>query len=343
MDPAAPSWLRLERPLRAADAWALIGALLVLALAWRLADVLLLAFAGLLLALLLVALAEPLRRWLPQRAALALVVVGLSTLLGIGAWLAGEGLADQASALGDKVPQAVEAARRWLNGYQAGRWFLHLLTNASRAPQDLGALAGFATLTVNATLGLLGGLVLVVALGIYLAGDTALYRRGLLRLLPAPCRDGADELMSAVAAQLLRWLRGQAVSMSAIGLFTALGLSVIGVPQALVLGLVAGLLDFMPYFGPVISGLLIVAIALTESEQIALGALLVCIAVQQAEAYLVQPLVQRWAVRMPPVLGLVAVLVFGLLFGLAGALLAVPLMVVLMTVVEHGLVCRDRP
>lgn len=343
MDPAAPSWLRLDRPLRAADIWALVGTLLLIALAWRLADVLLLAFAGLLIALLLVALAEPLRRWLPQRAALALVVIGLSVLLGIGAWLAGERLADQAAALSDRVPQAIEAARRWLNGYQAGRWFLHLLANASRAPQDLGALAGFATLTVNATLGMLGGLVLVVALGIYLAGDTKLYRRGLLRLLPAACRESADELMTVVAAQLLRWLRGQVVSMSAIGLFTGLGLWAIGVPQALVLGIVAGLLDFVPYFGPVISGLLIVAVALTEGEQIAFGALLVCIAVQQAEAYLVQPLVQKWAVRMPPVLGLVAVLVFGLLFGLAGALLALPLMVVLMTAVEHGLTCRDRP
>jgi predicted PurR-regulated permease PerM len=97
----------------------------------------------------------------------------------------------------------------------------------------------------------------------------------------------------------------------------------------------AGLLDFVPYFGPILSGVLIVAVALTEGESKALLALVVVVAVQQAEAFVVQPLAQRWAVRLPPVLGLLSVLVFGVLFGLAGVLLATPLMVLTLRVVDH--------
>ncbi|WP_200232440.1 AI-2E family transporter, partial [Rubrivivax gelatinosus] len=94
-------------------------------------------------------------------------------------------------------------------------------------------------------------------------------------------------------------------------------------------------LEFVPYFGPIISGVLIVGVALAEGEGLALQALVVCVAVQQAEGYVVQPLVQRWAVRLPPVLGMCSVLVFGVLFGLPGVLLAMPLMVLTMTLVSE--------
>ena len=335
----SPPLLR-DRPLRAADLWALAGTALLLALAWRLASVLLLGFAGVLLALVLHRLAEPLHRRLgvAPRLALAIVVIGLVVLSVLGLWLAGSGIAEQVQALRETLPRAVDALRRWLGGTALGRSLLEFFNEAQMKPEDWSGLAGWATGTLNATLSGIGGLVLLMVLGIYLAADPQTYRRGLLRVVPPARRARVESMLEAAGHDLSRWLLGQAVSMSAVAALTLIGLLAIGQPLAVTLAVLAGLLDFVPYFGPIVAGVLIVAVALTESETRALLALGVVVAVQQAEAFVVQPLAQRWAVRLPPVLGLLAVLVFGVMFGLAGVLLATPLMVLTLRVVDEWVV-----
>lgn len=325
------------RALRAADLWALAGTALLLALAWRLASVLLLAFAGVLLALVLRRLADPLQRRfsLAPRLALTLVVVSLAAFTVLGLWLAGSGIAEQVQALRETLPRAVDALRQWLGSTALGRSLLDIWNEAQIKPEDWSGLAGWATGTLNATVSGIGGLVLLIVLGIYLAADPQTYRRGLMRLVPAPRRARIEALLDDAGHDLSRWLLGQAVSMSAVALLTFVGLLAVGQPLALTLAVLAGLLDFVPYIGPIVSGVLIVAVALTEGESRALLALAVVVAVQQTEAFVVQPLAQRWAVRLPPVLGLLAVLVFGVLFGLAGVLLATPLMVLTLRVVDH--------
>lgn len=321
--------------------WALAAAALALLLAWRLASVLLLAFAGLLVALALLQASALLRRHglgrqPSPRGALLVVVLVLLLLLAGGSWLAGNGIAEQLQSLRDTLPQALAAVRKWLSGYAPGRWLLEVWSAAApNKPEDWQQLAGLATNTVNAMVGAAGILVLVVAIGLYLAADPDTYSRGLLRLVPAPRRALAARTLGASGRQLSRWLLGQGVSMLAVGALTAAGLLLIGMPLALPLALIAGLLDFVPYFGPLVSGVFIVAVALTVGESMALWAALVCFAVQQFEAYVVVPLAQRWAVHMPPVLGMLSVLVFGVLFGLPGVLLAMPLTVLTMTLVDE--------
>lgn len=324
-----------RRPLSAADLWALAAVGLLGALAWLLAPVLLLAFAGVLLALVLLSLAEPLARHsaLGPLQALALVVVGLATALVLVFWLAGAGAAEQLQALRDTLPRAWAALRDWLAQQPGGPLLLDALAAASRGSANWANVAGIATGTLNALAGALGAAALVIGLGVYLAAAPDEYRRGLLMLVPPAGRPRAARALGRAARDLEGWLRGQAVSMLAVGVLSFAGLAAIGLPLAFSLSLVAALLDFVPYFGPVIAGVLVVAVALTEGEDMALKALLVVLAVQQAEAWLVQPLAQRWAVRLPPVLALMAVLVFGALFGLAGVLLAVPLIVLTRTLV----------
>ena len=328
--------------LRAADLWLLLALGLGLWLAWQLLSVLLLLFAAWLFALVLWHAMAPLQRrlHLPPKLALPVVVLGLLSSIGIGTWLIGAAAAEQLQVLGDTLPQAWQALRRWLSGFAPGRWLLGLWQPDALRPGDLQQLAGAATGTLNATVGVIGGVVVVMAVGLYLAADPQTYRRGLLRLLPAPRRSGAVAALDAVSNALSRWLMGQGVSMLVVGVLTAVGLALVDMPLVVPLGVIAGLLEFVPYFGPVASGVLIVAVALTVSEQTALWAAVVCLAVQQAEAYLVQPLVQRWAVRLPPVLSILTVLIFGLLFGLPGLLLAAPLMVLSMTLVEQLYVRR---
>jgi predicted PurR-regulated permease PerM len=327
----------LRQALRAADLWMMLVLLLMLWLVWQLLTVLLMVFAGLLFALAMCHAMAPLQRrfLLPPNLALLAVVLGLALLLGVGCWLMGAAAVEQLQALSDTLPRAWQALRGWVATFAPGRWLLGLLHPDTLKPEDWQQLVGMATGTLNAVLGALVSAIVIVVIGLYLAADPQTYQRGLLRLLPPSRRPLATSALDAAATALWRWLMGQGVSMLVIGTLTAIGLALAGVPLVVPLGVIAGVMEFVPYFGPFASGVLIVAVALTVDEHTALWAVVVCLAVQQAEAYLVQPLVQRWAVRLPPVLSILAVLIFGLLFGLPGALLAAPLMVLSMTLVEH--------
>lgn len=333
-DPVVPAPVR--RPFLARDAWALLAAVVGGVLAWTLADVLLLAFAGVLVALVLRQLSHPFesRLHLKPSVALVIVVLGLLALLVGGSWLVGASVAAQLQALTETLPRAWQALQAWLAQSSLGRSALQMVQAAARDAQGWQQIAGVFTGTVNATVAAGGALVLVVAIGVYLAADPRVYVMGFLHLVPHAQRDRARRALAASGEALSRWLLGQGVSMLAVGLLTAIGLASIGMPLVLSLSVIAAILEFVPYFGPIFTAVLIIAVALTEGERMAMLATLVCLAVQQLEAYVVQPMAQRWAVRLPPVLGLMAVLVFGLLFGLAGVLLAVPLMVLSMAVIR---------
>jgi predicted PurR-regulated permease PerM len=146
--------------------------------------------------------------------------------------------------------------------------------------------------------------------------------------------------LQAAGHGLSRWLLGQGLSMLAIGTLTAVGLGLMGMPMALGLGVIAGLFAFVPFFGAVTSGALVVLLAFAEGPDKALQAALLMLAVQQIEEFVLLPFIQRWAVRLPPVLGLIAAVIFALLFGPAGVLVATPLMVMVMILVQRLYVHR---
>jgi predicted PurR-regulated permease PerM len=106
------------------------------------------------------------------------------------------------------------------------------------------------------------------------------------------------------------------------------------VPLAIPLGILSGLLDFVPVIGPFAAAIPGVLIAFAQGPQVALYATLVYIAVQFIEGHLVLPLAQKWAVSLPPALGLLSIVAFGLVFGLMGVLFAIPLTVVIVVLVQ---------
>lgn len=195
------------------------------------------------------------------------------------------------------------------------------------------------------TLGALGDFILMLLLAVFLAAEPRLYRDGALRLLPVGHRRKVGEALDQCALALGGWLKGQGISMIFVGTTTALGLWLLGVPLALLLGLVAGLLDFIPFLGPMVSGALAVLLAFTEGPQTALHVAILALAIQQLEGNVMMPLVQRWAVQLPPALGVVGVVLVAGVFGLPGVLFATPLVVVAMVLVKklyvEGLLERD--
>ena len=325
MNSASPSTTRFSP-------WHLFWATVLLTLLWRLRQPLMLFFGAVLMAATLRAMADPLARLarLPQRVATAHVLAALVLAGWLCISLIGDPLSQQLQALRVELPRAWAALQQWLARMPLGHRLLDLAGDLRDGGLPWAGIAGAATGALHAV----GTAVLIVLTGVYLAFDVRLYRNGLLKLLPPARREAGTHALDAAGEALTRWVRGQAVAMLAIGAAVAIGLSLLGMPMALALGLIAGLLEFVPFVGPIASGLLAVLVAFVQGPQQALYVAALFVGLQQVENHLLVPLVQRWAVQLPPVLSLLAVVVFGTLFGVEGVILGTPLMVVAVVLIR---------
>jgi predicted PurR-regulated permease PerM len=203
------------------------------------------------------------------------VLVAIATF-GVVGWLIGDRMAGQIEALRQRLPQALDALTAWLNGHAIGLAILDLWRDAKGGDLPWARVANAATLSLKA----LASAFLMLVLGIYLAANPPLYRRGLLRLLPPSWRTPVDDALVASGHALARWLMGQAVSMSFVGTTTAVGLALLGMPMALSLGIIAALLGFIPFFGAISSGVLAVVFALVLGPTLGLFVAALVIAIK---------------------------------------------------------------
>ena len=331
--PAAPA-------TRHAIVTASIAALAVagLALIWYGADVLLLVFTGILIALLLRGIADWVaeRTPIPSGVAVAGVVCSVATLLGMGGWLLADNVAAQFNQLIEQVPLAITTLTERLASYPWGRVVLSWMpdTDAFTSPQALGRATGVLSTTLGTTIGAVANVVIVAFVALYLAADPGLYVRGVVRLVPVARRDRAREMLRVLGHTLRRWLAGKLVAMAVIGVLTGAGLWIIGVPLALTLGLLAAMLNFVPYLGPLLSFIPAVLLALMESPAMAAWVLGLYLVVQFVESYVLTPLIDQRSVALPPALTIVAQVMLGTLLGALGLVLASPLMAATLVVVQ---------
>ena len=300
---------------------------------WQLRDILLLAFAAILIAILLRSLGHLIERWTPAGPRLSLIVAGLLILAIIAGFLLvlGGQLRAQLFDLIDRMPQLWQALEERLHLDLSEAWLAGRIRDAVDAGGAMSSLAGIPMMLLEG----LGWLLIVLVAGGYMAAEPRLYQRGFLKLFPEGLREEADEtLFETVEGALRLWLLGQLVSMTLVGSLTTLGLWLLGVPSALGLGFIAGVLEFIPYLGPFLSAAPAVAIALGQDTGLALWVIGLYLLVQQAEGLIITPLVQARAVDLPPALTIFAILVFGALFGPLGVLLATPLTVLCMVLVK---------
>ncbi len=297
-------------------------------ISWQLADVFPLVFGMMVVAATLNALMKPVIHLtgFSRRIALAGVIAMLLAVLSLALWLTGGAVSKQFQELQQVLPQALDTVRKQVEASP----FSSVLSDVRDGFQENGVPWGGVASVASTTVGALSTVALVVIMGIYLAADPDLYRRGLIRLFPLDYRSRLERGLEAAHDGLYRWLLGQFCSMLAVGTMTTVGLWLLGMPLATLLGLIAGVLAFVAFFGPIVSGILAVLLAFTEGPQDALYVAILFLAIQQVEGNILMPLLQRWAVKLPPILGLLSVVVFGILFGVAGVLLATPLIVVCM-------------
>jgi predicted PurR-regulated permease PerM len=302
-------------------------------LVWLALELLLLLFAGCLLAVFLRTLASWVAAFTPLsvRLALAAVLITLLSAAGVTGWLYAPSLAEQSDQLATAVPEAFRDLTSWLDQYAWGRWLLDQAPDGSPKGMDVVQPARQAA----GTLFRLGVMVAVVLFtGLYLAAEPETYTRGVLRLVPLAHRRRAAETLYAAVHVLRWWLLGQAFAMLFVGLTMGIGLAVIGVPLALILGVLAGLFEFIPLVGPLLGLGPALLLAFADSMETAGYVLILYAFVQTLEANVLTPLIQRRAVRLPPVVTIAAQVGLSWAAGPVGLLVAVPLVAVVMVTVQ---------
>jgi predicted PurR-regulated permease PerM len=199
---------------------------------------------------------------------------------------------------------------------------------------------GRLTSAVGSAIGAITGVIMMMVIGMFLAAEPQLYDRGVAWMLPLRHRHGFYEIADRVGFTLRRLLFGRLVGMLFEGIFTFIMLSIGGVPMAALLGLVTGVLAFIPNIGAIISGILMVAVGFSAGVEQGFYAIFVYFFVQNIDGYLVVPYIARRTVDLAPALVLAFQLLMGALFGILGILLADPILatlkVVLVDVSERG-------
>jgi predicted PurR-regulated permease PerM len=326
--------------------WLRLGAAAVLLfILWRLSAVALLFLAALLVATAINAVAEPLHRRVglsQSHATFIVTLAGLAIVAGF-AYSLGAELQSQVQHLSHQFPATIRAWGQTLGLPDLDTRLLALIEGFPRSDTILNNIADYTgdMLAVGATI------FLVVVSGAYVSADPELYRNGVLALTPPPYRPAIVDLLTRLHASLRSWLLGQLAICAYIGTVTATILFLLGMPSPLALGLIAGLMEFLPFIGPLLSAIPAMVIAFSTGDPLMpVWVAFAYLAIQQIEGNFISPVVFHWALRLPPVVALFSLLAFGTLFGPLGVLLALPLAVVVMVLIKalqpHDIVHTPR-
>jgi predicted PurR-regulated permease PerM len=302
-----------------------------------------------------------------------IVVTFLMILYTLGSFVAPT-IALQGHELRQRLPDAVERAEKWLNERNPALMSSLLGADSAQAAADStkapgakaqgappGAAGGSDTSQVHATpatalrenLGkklvgsvrfvfpfltstfeLIAGVILIVMMSIYIGADPYTYRNGLLHLFPKRKRERISEVMTAMSTMLRKWLVTQLIAMLVIGVVSTIALLMLGVKAPFALGIIAGLLEFVPTIGPILSAIPAIAMGFLDSPEKALYVLLAYLVIQQLENHILIPLLMKGGMDLPPVLTIVTQGLMALLFGFLGLMIAVPLLAAVMVPIK---------
>lgn len=317
--------------------WALANAL------WLARDVFFITFFALLVASFLSIFVEPLyRRGISRAVTAPLIVFGLFALLVLFFLLAWPSLRAQFVMIQQQLPPAIDALQEWIDRQLIGIMDTMGATDTeiehelrTRMTSELGGLVGGTLPLLNTAIGAVTGFALVIVSGMFIAISPRTYMRGLIVLIPKSHRRRAGEVLPEAGAAMVQWMKGTAVGMVIIGVLTTIGLAAIGVPAPLALGIIAGLLEFIPYIGPALSFIPAVVVALALSPEKALYVIGLYLVIQGVESNLIIPLLMKRMVKLPPALTLLFQTMMATLFGFLGLLLAVPILASVKVLVEE--------
>lgn len=307
---------------------------------WYASKVLLLVFGGILFAVILDFLASKLSALLKigRGWAFAIVVSAFLLFLVIAGWIALPRIADQVSQLIRSLPEGMVRLQSYI---ETRRW-------GPTVMQYVPGLVASSNLTSRLTVMLgdafygLAAIVMIAVVGIYVGANPPVYRRALLRLFPADRRNSISTILSEIGYTLRWWMIGQLIPMTVLGIATVVGLHLLHVRLAFILGLFTGIMIFIPYIGAIIAFFVTLAVTAMQGTSALLSVTLLFVAIHAVEGYLLTPMVQKRAVYLSPALTITAQVLMGLLLGFLGLALATPVTAAVVVLVKM-LYLKERP
>lgn len=323
------------------QAWTVIAWIILLAFAlWlvgRLWTVMLPLLTGLIIAFLLKPIVEWLTgRQIPRLLAVSLAYVGAALVLAVITLLVIPPLVQQAEEFGRRLPEYTSSAARLAEDVQRryGRlelpeWLLQTIERTYARTIDelrgsLGSIASAAFATGRRVLGILTGLLVGVVIGFYLLNSMPRIGPAIFRSSPPPWRSTMREAAQRLEEVVGGFIRGQLLVATAVGVLTWLGMSIIGMPLALLLGAIAGVTAVIPFLGPIVAGVVAAVVGLLVSPTLSLLAIVVIVVVQQVESTVLSPKIMGSQVGLHPAVVILAIIGGTTLFGFVGLILAVP-------------------
>jgi len=346
-------------------AWAIaVGGIGVVAFAalvlfcWHYATTLFLIFAGMLLGVALNAMTVMLGRAvaLPHALRLAAVCLVLAGLFAGAVFLGGSTIAQQAAVLSKTIKSQIVNVEALLEKYGVDPSYFglgnltggavdqtpaapgattHNLPSPSEIASGGGAIVSQTLKLLLGTVSAVGNFFIVLFLGLTFAAQPGVYRNGLLFMAPLRHRAHATAIVDRIGETLERWLIAQMLTMAAVFLVTWIGLSLIGIQSAFILGIQAGLLAFIPTVGALVAGLIVVLASLASGWVAALSAFILFLGVHALESYVLTPILQRHALEIPPATLFAFQILLGVVFGIWGLALALPLMAIAKVIIDY--------
>ncbi|MDP2354783.1 MAG: AI-2E family transporter [Beijerinckiaceae bacterium] len=299
---------------------------------WVTSDVVMLIFAAILVAVLLRTVASALKSYayIGEMFALPLAVILTAGAVAGFVYLFGAHLGGQMAQMVDRLPEAIDGAGQRFGVDNATQ----RLEDAIRSETGSSFLSSITRWSYS-LVGIVANIVLVVVAAVYFAINPCVYRRGFAMLFPPDQHTRVFEALDATNRVLRLWLAGQFVTMVLVGVVSALAYWWIGLPSPIALGLIAGVTNFVPFLGPILSAIPALVFALSIDTQTVIWTLAAVVVIQQFESDVVTPLIQRRAVSLPPAVGVFAIVVFGIAFGMPGVVFGVPLAVALISLIRN--------
>jgi predicted PurR-regulated permease PerM len=261
---------------------------------------------------------------------MALSLLSTFVIIIILSWLIGAKVHAQINDLSKQLPELAAQAKSQLKQYTWGQAILDQTSG-----QGSEKLISTGKRFFNSTFGVLGDIYIILFLGIFLTADPGTYKNGIIALIPSQHKQEGNQILKELGQTLKSWFKGKLFSMAVVAVLTGIGLSIVGVPMVFALAIIAGILNFIPNFGPIIAMVPAVLIGLTQGMNTALVVGGLYILIQMLESNLITPMVQKKLVSIPPALIIIGQLVVGAVTGYLGIVLATPVVLIIMVLVRE--------
>jgi predicted PurR-regulated permease PerM len=333
-----------KEPTYTTKVWQTIGIIcLFITMLWILRmtfNIILMAFAGVLIAVYFQGLAEFLEKKLKlnRKFASFTSIAGTLLILVLLTGFIGATIQQQVTELSDALPNTVHTAREKLSHSMIGQKIIKYSSG-----DNSQKLLDTASTLFNTSFGVVGELYVILFFGIFFTADPSLYKKGILSLFPRNKKNTGERILHRIGIALKGWLKSMLISMVLISILLAGSLALIGLPVTIVLGLFAGMLEIVPNFGPIIAMIPGVLLALTISTKTAVIVALIYIGCQTVVGSIVTPLIQNKIIHIPPAFTFMSQLIMGILYGVLGIILAVPVLSIIIILIDELYVKRNVP